>query len=90
MIGTLSIALCIVSCKKDENCLSTDAVGTYTGTKECDGMDAVNVSFEVTVGNSDAQIIIDGITTSIIDCELIGSSVVQGTGREIDVICRNR
>jgi hypothetical protein len=84
IISILSIGILFISCKKDKPCLASDAAGTYTGTKECDDMDAVPVTFQVNAGDSDIQIIIDGVTTVIEDCDIFGSSIVQGTGREID------
>jgi len=74
----------MASCQEDENCLSMNVAGTYEGSKECDEMDEETIAFDVTAGNSDIQIIVDGITTQIDDCDIFGSTVINGNGREID------
>lgn len=84
IISILSIGILFISCEKDDPCLALDVTGTYTGTIECDEMDAVAVTFQVTAGNSDIQIIVAGVTAVIDDCDIYGSSIIQSTGREID------
>jgi len=83
----LSLTVMIIlfsSCKDDEPCTALDYVGTYVGTKECDEMDKEPVTFEVVNGGSDLLLIIDGITTTIDECDIYGTNLVQGEGREID------
>jgi len=84
IICSLFIGVLFTSCDDENRCLSSDIAGTYTGTKECDEMDPINVTFSIEVGDSDIQIIVDGITATIDDCDIYGSNVVQGSGREID------
>lgn len=84
IISILGIGVFFTACDKEDECVQSDALGTYTGTKECDDTTAVNIVFEVTAGVSDIQIIIDGVPTIIEDCDIFGSDIVQGTGREID------
>jgi len=72
------------SCSDDDECVATDSVGTYTGTKECDELDEEAVTFEVVNGGSDNLLIIDGVTVTIDECDIFGSSIVQGEGREFD------
>ncbi len=84
IIGILTIGVFFTACEKDDHCLSPDVTGTYAGTKECEERNPVDVTFQVAAGDSDNQIIIDGIITFIEDCDIYGSTFVQGTGREID------
>ena len=84
IISILSMGFIFTSCDKDEACIASDSIGTYMGTMECDEMDPVQVVFQVTSGDSDIQFIVDGVTTVIDHCDIFGSSVLQGTGREID------
>ena len=84
MIGILAIGILFIACEKEDYCIATDVTGTYEGSKECEERNPVNVTFLVEAGNSDNQIIIDGISTFIDECDIEGSSIIQGTGREID------
>ena len=84
VISIMNFGILFTSCDKDDPCLASDVTGTYTGTKECDEMNPVFATFQVTAGNSDIQIIIDGVTTTIDECDIYGSSIIQGSGREID------
>lgn len=80
----LSFGILSTSFEKDNYCFAPYVEGTYTGTKECDESNPVNVTFKVFAGDNDNQIIVDGITTFIDDCDIYGSTIVSGTGREID------
>jgi hypothetical protein len=84
IIGILSMGIFATSCDKDDECIAGVAVGTYVGTKECDERNPENVSFQVVVGSSDINLIIDGISVMVDECDIFGSTVVQGNGREID------
>lgn len=84
ILGALAIGSLFFSCDREDIYMSTNVMGTYTGTKECEDATPVNVTFEVLAGDSDIHIIVDGITTTIDDSDIFGSSVFQGTGREID------
>ena len=84
VVFLLTLGTLFISCDDENRCTSINAAGTYTGTMECDEMDPVNITFIVEAGDSDIQIIVDGISTTIDDCDIFGSNVVQGTGREID------
>ena len=82
IFSILNIGLLFTSCEKEEACLAPDIAGIYTGTKECDEMVPVSVTFQVTPGDSDIHLIIDGIATSIDECDIYGSTIVQGAGRD--------
>ena len=84
IIGILALGFFFNACEEDDQCLSSDVTGTYAGTKECEERSPVNVTFQVGTGDSDNQIIVDGIGTFIDECDIFGSTIVQGTGREID------
>jgi len=85
VISIISFGIIFTACKKDDECLNPDVItGTYTGTKECDDTTPVSITFQAMKGASDNQIIVDSVTVVIDDCNIFGSTVVQGTGREID------
>jgi hypothetical protein len=84
MITILGIGIFSSSCEKDDECFAPTVSGTYIGTKECDDKAPENVTFQVAIGASDIQLIIDDIPTVIEDCDIFGSTVIQGYGREID------
>jgi hypothetical protein len=84
LFSLLTLLFILTSCNDNENCITLDIAGVYEGTKECDEMNLETIMFDVIEGNNDIQLIIDGVTTIIDECDIFGSTITNGTGREID------
>jgi len=63
-LAILTLCLLIVGCGNDDDidlsCMQSDWVGTYTGTRSCDGGAEVNVT--VTISASGSQLMVSYVT----------------------------